>query len=532
MQIESGKLIGSYFNTAKGRKVLSFLGVPYAAPPVNEFRFKEPQPVLPWDGKKDANEMIKQCSQLDHTRIALNRLKYIMGEEDCLYLNIYTPKLYNNNNTELFDVVVFIHGGAFMYGSGRGYKPKYLLDKTDLVFVSINYRLGPFGFITMDDNIIPGNNGLKDQVFALKWIQRNIKQFSGDPDKVTITGLSAGGASVHYHYLSKQSIKLFNKGISLSGVSTNPWALMENGKSKTIRLADSLNCKTDNSLILIECLKNRTDNEILMKTKELFMPWLYNPFSPFGPTIEVSGNEPFLNKDPYEILKDGEFKNAPWLTSVTSEEGLYPAAEFVNDEKLLNELNNNWYDIAPHLLDFNFTVPVSEQNVISKKILQHYFKNNTISLNTSKEIIDMLSDRLFLADIGKSIKMQAIPPNSKIYMYKFSFRATFSISDILSKSKKNFGVSHGDDLPFILGCYFDGVDQRPGEKEIMDKMLNMWISFIKYGRPDLGDKSIWNPASNLKDDSINYLDIKSDQNIKMVKDNNFGNKDFWDSLSI
>lgn len=103
------------------------------------------------------------------------------------------------------NVVVYIHGGAFMFGSGREYKPHYLLDKDDIVFVSINYRLGPLGFASTGDEYVPGNNGLKDQVAALKWIQRNIAAFGGNPGAVTIAGMSAGGASVHYHMLSPMS---------------------------------------------------------------------------------------------------------------------------------------------------------------------------------------------------------------------------------------------------------------------------------------------------------------------------------------
>lgn len=103
------------------------------------------------------------------------------------------------------NVIVYIHGGCFQFGGGVGYSPRYLLDGNDFVYVSINYRLGPFGFASTGDGVVPGNNGLKDQVAALKWIQRNIAAFGGDPAAVTIAGMSAGGASVHYHLISPLS---------------------------------------------------------------------------------------------------------------------------------------------------------------------------------------------------------------------------------------------------------------------------------------------------------------------------------------
>lgn len=103
------------------------------------------------------------------------------------------------------NVVVFIHGGAFIGGEGIIYGPQYLLDNNDFVYVSINYRLGILGFASTGDNILPGNNGMKDQVAALKWIQRNIGAFGGNPKNVTISGMSAGASSVHYHLLSPMS---------------------------------------------------------------------------------------------------------------------------------------------------------------------------------------------------------------------------------------------------------------------------------------------------------------------------------------
>lgn len=111
----------------------------------------------------------------------------------------------DNTSNDLMNVVIFIHGGAFIGGQGITYGPQYLLDNNDFVYVSINYRLGILGFGATGDSILPGNNGLKDQVAALKWIQRNIGAFGGNRNNVTIAGMSAGASSVHYHLLSPMS---------------------------------------------------------------------------------------------------------------------------------------------------------------------------------------------------------------------------------------------------------------------------------------------------------------------------------------
>jgi len=110
-----------------------------------------------------------------------------------------------NTKGDLMNVVVHIHGGAFICGEGIVYGPGYLLDNKDFVYVSINYRLGVLGFASTDDGVLPANNGMKDQVAALKWIQKNIVAFGGNPNRVTITGMSAGAGSVHYHLISPMS---------------------------------------------------------------------------------------------------------------------------------------------------------------------------------------------------------------------------------------------------------------------------------------------------------------------------------------
>lgn len=171
---------------------------------------------------------------------------------------------------------------------------------------------------------MPGNMGLKDQSMALRWIKDNINAFGGDPDSVTITGLSAGGASVHYHFLSSLSKGLFQKGFSASGTALCNWALVEKPLVKAKKLGEIVGCEGD-SKSLVDCLRRRSARQIVKAVKE-FQPWLYNPYSPFGPVVEKKGKNRFLEDYPYNLLKNGKVQDLPWITSVTSEEGLYPAS--------------------------------------------------------------------------------------------------------------------------------------------------------------------------------------------------------------
>nr|CAD7574329.1 unnamed protein product [Timema californicum] len=197
--VKQGSLRGRKVISQPGSTYYSFQGIPYARPPVGYRRFKRPEPPDSWSGIRNALVEGSACIHIDSI------FKRIQGEEDCLYLNVYTPKL-PGGYTPLKPVMVWIHGGGFHEGSGNTtiFGPDYLVH-ADVVLVTLNYRLGVLGFLCLNDTDVSGNNGLKDQVEALKWVQQNIAQFAGDPGNVTIFGESAGGACVHYHLLSPMS---------------------------------------------------------------------------------------------------------------------------------------------------------------------------------------------------------------------------------------------------------------------------------------------------------------------------------------
>jgi carboxylesterase type B len=161
---------------------------------------QDAQPLEPWVGVRDATKDGNQC----YARDLFSRT--VQGSEDCLFLNVYTQQLPSNTSKTLKPVMFWIHGGGFKTGSNtsKRYGPEFLLTE-DIVLVTINYRVGIFGFLNFEDASlgVPANTGLKDMVMALKWVQKNISEFSGDPNNVTIFGESAGATSVHYLVLSR-----------------------------------------------------------------------------------------------------------------------------------------------------------------------------------------------------------------------------------------------------------------------------------------------------------------------------------------
>ncbi|HEX8156684.1 MAG TPA: carboxylesterase family protein, partial [Solirubrobacteraceae bacterium] len=198
-----------------GDSVDEFLGIPYAAAPVGPLRWRPPKPVARWKGERDATKFAPHCAQ-PATPFGL-----ASSSEDCLYLNVFAPAGRRHRDDEDDPVLVWIHGGGFLVGESNDYDPtKLAADGT--VVVTINYRLGALGFLAhraLADR--PGGSsgayGLMDQQAALRWVQRNIGKFGGDPENVTIAGESAGGLSVLAHMASPRARGLFARGIVQSG---------------------------------------------------------------------------------------------------------------------------------------------------------------------------------------------------------------------------------------------------------------------------------------------------------------------------
>jgi para-nitrobenzyl esterase len=226
VRVESGELSPEAFEDPA---VLAFKGVPFAAPPVGERRWRPPEPPLPWPGVRAATTFGNSCVQAIRRSLLPWTEEYMFRngvDEDCLALNVWTPTAAVGAAGSARPVLVYIHGGAFDSGSGEVllYDGEGLAKK-GLVVVTINYRLGVFGFFchaglsAESPQHSCGNYGLLDQIAALRWVKRNIAAFGGDPDNVTVAGQSAGASSVHYLTFSPLAKGLFQRAIAQSG----PW---------------------------------------------------------------------------------------------------------------------------------------------------------------------------------------------------------------------------------------------------------------------------------------------------------------------
>jgi carboxylesterase type B len=498
--VEHGKLQGKISSNIRNENFYSFQGIPYAKPPIGALRFKDPQPPEPWTGVRDATKDGSECYSRDMI------FKKLVGSEDCLFLNVYTQQLPSNTNKTLKPVMVWIHGGAFRSGSNKTdvYGPEFLLTE-DIVLVTINYRLGIFGFLSFEDASlgVPGNAGLKDMVMALKWVQKNISKFSGDPNNVTIFGESAGGASVHYLVLSPLAAGLFHKAIAQSGCALNAFARERN--DLTVHLASILDLKTPN------------EKEILQRLNELPVDKLYEIYEkvavmcdalqnaagklPFAPVIEKPSPGAFITEEPLKIIKSGSYNKIPIVFGYTTREGMLFEI-WIKPRK--PTMPKDFETLIPFMLEVERGSDSSKN--IANKIKQFYY-----GTPGSEDQLDNFylihTDNSFLRDIMFATQHHSASSDQPIFLYRMSVESKLNLFKKIGSITAP-GVSHGDDIGYLFKTKLTPELQSGSLEELsVNRFVKYWTNFAKFGNPNPKDKSDapeWKPV---KPDEINFIDI-------------------------
>ncbi|XP_046407119.1 esterase E4-like [Ischnura elegans] len=518
---DDGKVQGSSLLSAKGRRILAYRGIPYAKPPLEDLRFKPPEPVYKWGDVKNATEEGNVCPQKSMLS------DEVIGNEDCLTLNVYTPKIPEDKSGRL-PVMVWIHGGLFIQGSGGAdlYGPEYLLDE-DIVLVTINYRLGALGFLSTGNEEVPGNNGLKDQVMALKWVKTNIGNFGGDPTRTTIFGNSAGGASVHYHILSPLSKGLFNRAISQSGSALNPWAFTSQGPQHALQLAAGLGCEDEGVKQMVNCMRGHPAERIVKVTSRL-KEWGTDFFNPFVPVAEGKGKDAFLPSDPRKMMKDGKMNKVKYILGVTSDEGILFSLQLLRDHILLNDMKYEMYRHLPIYLGYQGDEEKDAE--ITAKIHDFYFKNESLQVSEHPNFYKMDMDHKILYGVAETAKILSQITFPKVYFYVLSYDGGIGLFSPAIKDIPK-GVSHGDELVYMFTSKLFPKELKAGtpQAKISERLIKMWTNFASEGNPtpEVTETlpTIWEPYKGKTKD---HLDIGIELRMKTsLYDERVA---FWDSI--
>ncbi|XP_033606243.1 esterase FE4 [Cryptotermes secundus] len=431
--LKHGSLKGHRLTSRKGREIFAFQGVPYAKPPVRELRFKPPQPVEPWTGVLDATKEAPVCVQRGFLPSDIE----VRGQEDCLYLNVYTPRV-------------------------------------TLESVST-------GFLSTEDAECPGNNGMKDQVAALRWVRDNIAEFGGNPNSVTIFGESAGGSSTHLHMLSPASKGLFHRAISQSGIVLSPWALTPPGSPKLVaeQVADVFNCPVQSSSELISCLRKQDayklySAELLIPTKRMFP-------TTFTPVIEKQvgeGDEVFMSDHPMKILLSGDLELVPWMVGFASNEGVFFTTFLLGPDQSKAKLVEN------SLITILLENPEDKSLVkkIVQKVEEFYFGDKRIIHAPDSGITDLITDLFFLLGTNTAARLHS-KRGAQVYYYLFDYRGTNSFSTLATNSTCDFGPVHLDDVLYLFpqDVIFRNSKLTAEDERMVETMTALWTNFARSG---------------------------------------------------
>jgi para-nitrobenzyl esterase len=471
-----------------------FKGIPFAAAPTGEFRWRPPQPVTPWQGERDATSFCKDCGQAGYGPGGRQKIS-ANASEDCLALNIWKPE--KTTKESKLPVMVWIHGGGFTGGSGAS--PQNFgnsFAKQGVILVTINYRLGRLGYFAHpalskeNPNEPKGNYGYMDQIAALQWIQNNIESFGGNPKNVTIFGFSAGGVSVHSLLTIPSAKGLFHKLISESGGGRDG---VLTGRPINKENADVL-YNVSAETIGLNFAKSKgiegTDADALAKLRALKVEDIVDGGQETdGPNGPRTYSGPILDgklvvETAESAYMAGRQPNIPLIIGNCSAE---IGGAFVSNAKTKEELFASMGDLA-------------------SEAQKAYDPENNKTFN---EVIAKFNTDWVWGEPARMTAMAFLSKKAPAYMYQFGYVSP------ANQQRSPFGAGHGSEVSFVfntLDAPRFGPPSKPteAEYELAQKMNQYWINFAKTGNPNGNGLPNW-PAYNKQNQDM--LDVELDGKI-------------------
>ncbi|WP_247237392.1 carboxylesterase/lipase family protein [Telluribacter sp. SYSU D00476] len=472
VKTEAGMVSGT--KSADGT-IAIFRGIPFAAPPVGDLRWKAPQPVKPWSGVLKAEQFGPSPMQNSPAPFSMWSAEFLIPKEpiseDCLYLNAWSGA---KTAREKLPVLVWIYGGGF--NSGGTAVPIYdgeAMARKGIVFVSANYRVGPFGFfahpeLTKESGTnASGNYGLMDQIEALQWVKKNIAAFGGDPNNVTIAGQSAGSMSVSCLVASPLAKGLFNKAIAQSGASfgrTMP--VLAQAERDGERVANTLHATS------LKDLRALPAEEILKKGQ--------------GMRVIIDGY--VLPTKVADIFAAGKQNDVTLLTGWNQDEGL-----------LFGPIKNA----------ADFKAQAEQQYGADAATFLKYYPAGT-DAEASQSQLDLSRDQTFGTQNYTWANVQATQNKSKVYVYRFTRKVPATGEYV------KYGAFHTGEVPYAYdNLKFVDRPWEPVDRELAQTMSTYWANFIKSGNPNGKGVPAW-PAYTVKEKQI--MDLGKKPEAKPIPD--------------
>nr|UYG55610.1 esterase 1 [Geocoris pallidipennis] len=365
----------------------------------------------------------------------------------------------------------------------------------------VNYRVGIYGFLSFEDDEMPGNQGMKDQVMALRWVKENIAYFGGDPNAITLIGESAGGVSVYHHIISPLSDGLFHRAICESGTSYNNWAIAAPGEARkyAVKLLAALGYNYFSTKEAVEFLRGKSPEEVVTALEHLRV-WQIDPVCMFKPVFESEGPNAFLN---YPI-SSWKHKPVPLLIGMTSAEGLFRTQFFELCNTDFKWLSNNFEKLAPMSLTYEETS--SDPKKVTDSVRSYYLPNEAISQDDWINLTTMYTDAIFSYGILEGANRHP----GQVYFYYFDYVGEYSFAGHRGKRKEDivFGACHTDEIIYLFKHPKDLYNLKGEDLKLSEKLVTIWSNFAKSGSPSLGKNDLkWDPWTP---DKHNFMNISND----------------------
>ena len=467
VETTAGKIEGIF-----RRGLYAFRGIPYAAPPVGRLRWLPPEPPEPWSGVRPAQRLASIAPQMPMGLELLDSPVPEPQDEDCLYLNVWTPGLDDVRRP----VMVWIHGGGFTSGSGSSlmYNGRTLSSRGDTVIVTINYRLNVLGFLNLNEvtgGRIPatGNEGLLDQAFALEWVHNNIASFGGDPDNVTIFGESAGGFSVGSLLALPKAKGLFHKAILQSGAAHTAHTTVESAKHVSGTFLEILGISPDD----IDGLRALTVEQLIDGQRELAAK-ANDPNSGIGSLAlrPVVYND-ILPQLPIDVVASGSADNIDILVGTNLDE----AKLFTAMNEGLSEM-----DEARLLRRLRRLIPAGDVPTL----VENYRKardERGMSTTPAELFMAIQTDKGFRIPAVRLAEHHS-RRNQSTYMYLFTWASPMRGGAL--------GACHALELGFVFGMLDENFSGSGPEAEALAKNIqDAWLTFARTGDPSCEGLGQW-----------------------------------------
>ncbi|XP_066246935.1 cholinesterase isoform X1 [Euwallacea similis] len=473
-----------------------FLGIPYAQPPIVEGRFKPPRLHRGWQ-LLQAVDFGPACPQPVNYTGANAGVRDM--DEDCLYLNVYTPDM-RESVSQKYPVMVYIHGGNFIHGTSNLFPGHIMATFYKVVVVSINYRLGALGFLSTGDVNSPGNYGILDQAMALKWVYENAENFNGDKDSITLFGPGAGAASAGLLMVAPQTRNIVSKVIAQSGSAAADWSMIFDKyrvQNTSLVFGKQIGCPTESSWRLMNCLQN---SRSAFEIGNVEFPPDVGLF-PWAPVIEMNVSMPyyegwyeenwhFMNESAQSFIKKRMFNpGLRYMTGVTLQEG----ANFITSNKTLEdkffEIDQQFFDQKVWELVRRYNYTLNPNGIFDAiKYMYTYWPDRRNTTMIREKYIQLLTDFLYTAPNDKLVKL-LVEQNVPVFMYVLN---TTIDSFKLPEWRK---VPHNIEHYLLSGAPFMDVEMLPSKERFVRNQwtnndrnmshffMQAYTNFARYGNP-------------------------------------------------